>query len=111
MARPSMSLTDNESSVNVTSATRSSVRTAEIATPRLQQLLPMFFDDRLYPVQFVGGETAVSRQCHFFNPEFGREQFAVHMDVRRLPRFMRIKVNPVRPRPEHRRHREDCSGT
>src|SRR5450759_2667764 len=109
MVRPSTSRTLSSSSEHSTDETRSSVILAEMAIPRLQQFFSMLFHETVQFAQFPGTESDVSRQRNRIEPKLSRKRLTVNVDVGWFVRLVAIKVEPVRPRPENRRHCFDCS--
>ena len=105
IVRPSAMLTTNSSSVKRTSFTRRpGLSAAEMVIPRLQDLLLLVFEHPLNPAELVRAEAEVAGKPHGIQPKLRRLVIAIDMRVRWFSQVVTVEVNPVRTRPQYRRH-------
>src|SRR5262249_24734119 len=96
--------TTKVSLVKRTSPTRSSALSAKMPMPCLQQTRLIFCHQLLNPPQFFGGKAVVPRQSRRLQPKLSRLIVPVHMNMRRLDRFMAVETKPIMAAAQHVRH-------
>ena len=59
---------------------------------------------RLYLAKFVRAKTKVSGELYWIEPELRGKIVAIHVNMRRLIRFVAVKIEAVRTETQRRRH-------
>src|SRR5260221_14129082 len=104
--RPSRRDTHTESLVQLTSGTRSPGLGAELLIPCLHERLPVPLHYGLYPTKFRGAKPKVLGQRYGHNPELCRFLVSIGVDMRRLMRFVTVKIKSIWPQSKHSWHKD-----